>query len=209
MKNKLLFAAMLAGFVVAPGHAATFIVNGSNKLTGANGVEVLGGIYNVEFIDSTCSAIFGGCDEQSDFLFQTSTEALAAAQALIDQVFLDGPQGNFDTHPELTLGCTALHSCMALVPYQLVVQANPAVNAGAAINGPLDVEDYAAFSGAFVSDNLGTYQAAPLVTYARFTLVQAPPPPPAVPEPTSWALMIGGLGLVGATIRRRTTVAFS
>lgn len=28
-------------------------------------------------------------------------------------------------------------------------------------------------------------------------------PPPAVPEPASWAMMVGGLGLVGATMRRR------
>jgi hypothetical protein len=34
---------------------------------------------------------------------------------------------------------------------------------------------------------------------------------PAVPEPASWAMMIGGLGLVGASMRRakRTTIAFA
>jgi len=30
-------------------------------------------------------------------------------------------------------------------------------------------------------------------------------PPPAVPEPASWALMIGGFALVGAAMRRRVT----
>jgi hypothetical protein len=36
-----------------------------------------------------------------------------------------------------------------------------------------------------------------------------PPPPPAaaVPEPSSWAMMIGGLGLAGAVMRRRARVA--
>ena len=29
-------------------------------------------------------------------------------------------------------------------------------------------------------------------------------PPPAVPEPATWAMMIGGLGLVGAVMRRRS-----
>jgi choice-of-anchor A domain-containing protein len=36
-----------------------------------------------------------------------------------------------------------------------------------------------------------------------------PPSTPAVPEPATWAMMIGGLGLVGASMRRRTSVAFA
>jgi hypothetical protein len=37
-----------------------------------------------------------------------------------------------------------------------------------------------------------------------------PPPPPGVPEPATWAMMIGGLALVGASMRRRrTAVSFA
>jgi hypothetical protein len=33
---------------------------------------------------------------------------------------------------------------------------------------------------------------------------------PAVPEPATWAMMIGGFGLIGATMRRRSTkIAFA
>lgn len=36
------------------------------------------------------------------------------------------------------------------------------------------------------------------------------PPPPAVPEPATWAMMLGGFGLLGAAVRRRgkTAVTF-
>ena len=30
-----------------------------------------------------------------------------------------------------------------------------------------------------------------------------PPPPPSIPEPATWAMMIGGFGLLGAAARRR------
>jgi hypothetical protein len=35
--------------------------------------------------------------------------------------------------------------------------------------------------------------------------VFVPPPPPGVPEPAAWALMIAGFGLAGSAMRRRTT----
>ena len=43
-----------------------------------------------------------------------------------------------------------------------------------------------------------------------FTSTRGAPEAPGVPEPASWALMIGGLGLVGASMRhRRTAVRFA
>jgi hypothetical protein len=35
------------------------------------------------------------------------------------------------------------------------------------------------------------------------TSIYTPPPPPSVPEPATWAMMIGGFGLLGAAVRRR------
>lgn len=34
-------------------------------------------------------------------------------------------------------------------------------------------------------------------------------PPPAVPEPSTWAMIIAGFGIVGAALRRRRTLAFA
>ena len=42
---------------------------------------------------------------------------------------------------------------------------------------------------------------------AVYSLGQVTVPAAAVPEPASWALMLGGFGLLGATVRRRSRVA--
>lgn len=45
---------------------------------------------------------------------------------------------------------------------------------------------------------------------AQFNLpVGAAPPPPAVPEPATWAMMLAGMGVVGAAMRRRQHVNLS
>jgi hypothetical protein len=83
----------------APGvSAATLTVTGG-ILTGATNVDVGGSFYDVVFVDGTCAAVFNGCDDPTDFIFPTSATAVAASQALIDQVFLDGPLGQFDSNP--------------------------------------------------------------------------------------------------------------
>ena len=77
-------------------------------LQGATGVTVGGALYDVELLNGSCPALFSGCDAASDFQFQTSGAATLAAQALLDQVFLDGPQGMFDSLPLMNSGCAAL-----------------------------------------------------------------------------------------------------
>jgi hypothetical protein len=95
--------------------AATLLVNGSGKLTGAQGVNVSGNLFDVTFQDASCNTVFPGC---SGFAFSSDlTMAGIAAQALLDQVFLDVAAGAFETHPELTLGCSNNISGTAFVPY--------------------------------------------------------------------------------------------
>jgi hypothetical protein len=94
------------------------------RLMGASDVLVDGSSYNVEFLDGTCIALYNGCDDVSDFTFQNMSAAALASQALLDQVFLDGPLGDFDSVPYLTVGCVPLRPgfsiswCDAITPHQ-------------------------------------------------------------------------------------------
>ncbi len=76
-------------------------------------------LYDVAFLEGSCATLFNGCDELSDFTFQSLSTALAAAQALIDQVFLDVAVGKeFDSQPTLTFGCPGdINLCISFIPY--------------------------------------------------------------------------------------------
>lgn len=116
---------MAGAFVACAGLAASdtdaavlTVIDG--QLAGAQNVEIDGALYDVSFSSDSCIAVFGGCNEASDFAFTTVLAAKAAAQALIDQVFLDGPEGLFDTDVSATLGCEAGADCLAIIPFDVV-----------------------------------------------------------------------------------------
>src|SRR6266853_346141 len=82
--------AMLMGcflFCVTAQATSTLVVNGSGILTGARGVDVLGTLYDVDFIDGTCFAAYGDCLDDSRLPFHSSAGASAAAEALLSSVF--------------------------------------------------------------------------------------------------------------------------
>jgi hypothetical protein len=92
-------------FVAGAAQAATLNVV-AGQLMGASGVDVGGTLYDVQFLDGTCIDLYNGCDEASDFTFQTQGDAFLASQALADQVFnSDSVLGAFDSTPNLTNGC--------------------------------------------------------------------------------------------------------
>ena len=118
-------SSFLGTFVVVLALASTadaaFLTLNGNILTGATGVNVGGTLYDVVFVDGTCVAIFDGCDDPAtDFDFTTEADALAASQALLDQVFLNvSGGGQFDSTPALTFGCVGFSVCSALTPFDL------------------------------------------------------------------------------------------
>lgn len=121
MNNKLMSILVVILLMVGASHARAsliVVIDGNGQLAGANNVVVNNVLYNVRFMDGTCVDLFSGCDDSSDFTFQTENEAVSAASALLDQVFVDGSQGAFDTQTALTAGCSVSYYCMAWTPFQ-------------------------------------------------------------------------------------------
>lgn len=142
------FALLVAFVLVASGAQAATLNVVDGQLMGASGVNVDGNLYDVQFLDGTCIGLYNGCDEISDFTFQTEASALLASQALLDQVFLDSPEGMFDSNPPLTNGCgfSGPAACQAITPHSFSGAPSPdfsaedAVSSGIAHNvgGPLN-----------------------------------------------------------------------
>lgn len=206
--------AALALIASAPAAAATQIVT-NGILTGATGVVVNGVTYSVAFGDSTCAAAFDGCDSNSDFIFSTNAQVLAAGQALLNQVFLDTAAGNFDSNQALTSGCgfNTLYLCFVAIPY--AVGGENFVAGGPQNWGGVSANADVAFDGSTPSTSINysimlNLSSQPRTTFAKFclqgatcTIAQPQAVPAAVPEPATWAMMLLGFGGIGSAIRRR------
>lgn len=187
----LVLTLCLSVFIVGPvpAQAVTLQVNGSGILTGATGVNAGGTLYDVEFVDGTCVALFNGCNAVSDFTFQTSASALAASQALLTDVLLDGALGTFDSSPNLTRGCeNTIISCLILSPH--TVRPSPA--------NPSITEVLASISAnsSTADSTAGNVSVSPVIDLTSTTsgTWAVWSPTTAVPEPNS--LILFGLGLV-------------
>ena len=119
---KILRIAMTACLIAAgpASLAATLNVVGG-ELQGASGVDVGGVLFDVVILDGSCISLFDGCDDASDdFAFTSQSDAEDAAQALLDQVFIDDPiLGNFDLNPASTRGCSDGLVCRTIIPYAI------------------------------------------------------------------------------------------
>jgi hypothetical protein len=185
--------------------APVLLVDPSGVLRGASGVVVAGSLYDVEFVEGTCAQVFGACDP-AHFTFTTQIDALAASQALLDQVLLDGPAGAFDSNPTLTYGCTFESNCFLFTPYG--TSGRGVGSDGNIYNGFLIPAEVVNINvGADIAAQVACVPCFPLTdslddtfydslidsngTFARWT---------AVPEPS--ALLLLSAGLATATVRK-------
>lgn len=116
--------------------APVLFVNDEGILTGAKNVQVGNDLYSVAFASGACVSVFSGCLPFSDdFIFRSRSAATTASQALLDQVFVDGPDGRFDNFPGRIIGCP-FEWCSVITPIsaQWIQDAEPwlCVNFGAA-----------------------------------------------------------------------------
>jgi hypothetical protein len=166
-------------------------VDANGILTGAQNVAVDGKFYDLTFVDSSCFAVYDGCDSVDDFVFKTFEAAQLASQALLDQVFT----GQFDDDPELTLGCSGNGmDCHAFTPYAV---ANSFADLWDAINSnSLGVDLTRGDTLAFYTSSLA--ECANCV-YADWTETTGT----AVPEPSSLLLLGPGIAGIAAKVRKR------
>ena len=204
--HKMVLAALAATMLAGSANAATQVVSGG-MLTSATGVIVGNlGVYDVGFFD-TCSSAFGTCTTSS-FNFSSAVDASTAAQSVLDQVLLDTKVGQFDSNPQLTIGCGANVACSIVIPYltRNELSSNGVFFAAANNSNQENFDSLAVGSSTDTSLDRSIFN-----TFARFT--RTGDVIAAVPEPATWSMMIVGMGAIGFSMRRRrnvsTTVKFA
>ena len=110
------------------------------------------------------------------------SDANAAAQALLDQVFINVPAGAFNTDPSLTLGCGHAGGgdpCIVDTPYSTLISLPGGVNVAAALNTIVDT-----LLDSFLPYTFSTNNGLEDEVWALWTPA---PVTSAVPEPETYA----------------------
>ena len=205
-----------------PDAYATLLIDGSTLLTatsrgwidqtGANNAGGVIGNYIAGFCGSSDACNGANREYHNYFTFDLSGIASAASAVLSlyqpDDAFgVPGLDGYVSPNPSITY---------ALFDYTL----SPAIEAASGIGAYDDLANGISFGSVVVTaacnggavsfalndDGLAALNASAggLFAFGGAVLNAAPPP---VPEPASWAMMVGGFGLIGGAMRARGKAA--
>ena len=175
-------------------------INGDGKLIGARNIIVHGTmdkVYDVEFVEDTCAALFNGCDSLDDFEFNGTFGGFPnPLKDLHDQVFQDTI---YDARPELTFGCSQTFECQIFTPFFIIV-VDPKPKGSIFINRT-EQRGFDFFQDKFNDvaggiDSIGDTGLSDFRVFARWTPVVT-----AVPEPGT-VFYVGFVGLALLINRR-------
>ena len=152
-------------------NAASLNVNSEGQLLGAYGIEVAGTLYDVSFEDGTCAELYSGCDSNNDLPFHRLDMADAASVALLEQVFVDGPLGMFDSSPDLTFGCGDSTFCFVGTPFEVDLGFGALLLYG--VSNSSTVDDFGFFSVDVAFDDSTINE---MRTYAVWSVSEVPLP---------------------------------
>ena len=197
------FALVAALVSMAGGAQAVTLDIVGGQLMGASDVLVDGDLYNVQFLDGTCSEVYNGCNSTSDFTFQTLAAATLASSALSDQVLVNtGTSGeDFDSVPSLTNGCFSPTTCSIFTLYNaLPSDPNAEFDPSRFVNTP-STDSIGSLLGVGPPgyDWGGQSQAV----FAVWSVVPEPAPVPALPLPGIALLVASLLGVGAGSLRRQ------
>ena len=183
MCRSVLFLAAIS--IAAPGSAASLQFSHSNQITGVSDLVVGDAAYDVTLVDGTCTNVFDGCRSSSDFDLSPDDVSLAASKLVAELFSQNGPSRIF--------GCANRNTCAVHIPYAVVGDAVSTI--AAAKTGPLAGAVMTGLPAYSINYDLSDSRED---VYAKFTLRQS-----AVPEATTWIMMILGFVGIAAQVRGR------
>ena len=202
------FGCIFAMFLVYSSASCGVVLDVNNGiLLGASGVDVNGVLYEVSFIDGTCTELYDGCDQNTDFPFANpldlddGTLGNAANTALLEQVFIDTSFGMFDSDPTKTNGCqSSFGDCQVSTPL-FISQGGAGLGILAAFNSSNEIHDTLTAGGGNLAIDSSDQIAN---TYAVWSQTSTVPIPAAV-----WLFSFGLIGLIGMRKQSSKTPALS